>query len=360
MPTAQPASPHLVTPLPIPLTAVPLTLLASLPFLMILSRQFSVIRYYTRLGLFLGGLASCSVWGVVVSIAYGLMGRRSDSNWKVARSFHAIVAPLVGWKFRVEGEEYLTEQQYKPAVVVGNHQTMIDILYLGKIFPKGCSIMAKKEIQYLPLLGQFMTLSNAVFINRTNRADAVAVFAQVAKKMKDKAVSLKDVGPFGMAADIRLYISLSFTHTLHPRFSPFSSQLSLFIFPEGTRSASATPTLLPFKKGAFHLAVAAQLPIVPIICENYAALYSAKEKRFDSGELVIKVLPPIPTTGLTSSSADIAILVEKTRNLMLDAIEELAQRRAEVNRLKAEKHGGGVVGLEAEERTPLVSGAAEQ
>jgi lysophosphatidate acyltransferase len=48
--------------------------------------------------------------------------------------------------------------------------------------------MAKKELQYMPLLGQFMTLSNAVFVNRSKRADAVAVFAKVAQTMKKKAV----------------------------------------------------------------------------------------------------------------------------------------------------------------------------
>lgn len=46
--------------------------------------------------------------------------------------------------------------------------------------------------------------------------------------------------------------------------------------------------MLPFKKGAFHLAVQAQLPIVPIVCENYAALYSSKHKRFDGGEVTVR------------------------------------------------------------------------
>ena len=69
------------------------------------------------------------------------------------------------------------------------------------------------------------------------------------------------------------------------------SQLSLFIFPEGTRSSSPVPSMLPFKKGPFHLAVAAQLPIVPIVCENYAPLYSSQRKYFESGDLVIKGKP---------------------------------------------------------------------
>jgi 1-acyl-sn-glycerol-3-phosphate acyltransferase len=55
--------------------------------------------------------------------------------------------------------------------------------------------MAKKELKYSPLLGQFMTLSNAVFVNRSRRADAVAVFAKVAETMKQKVVRCASI-PF--------------------------------------------------------------------------------------------------------------------------------------------------------------------
>lgn len=237
----------------------------------------------------------CSSWGVLVSVGMSLLGKSRDINWVVARSFWGLVAPLVGVRFRVEGEENLENGPY---IALGNHQTMVDILYLGRIFPKGCTIMAKKELQWTPLLGQFMTLSHAVFVNRSKRSDAVAVFAKVAETMQKK-------------------------------------KLSLFIFPEGTRSASSSPMLLPFKKGPFHLAVAAQVPIVPIVCENYWKVYSSKEGRFDGGEVVIQVLPPIPTLGLTSSSADITHLLDITRNAMLTALEELGRRRAEGDRLKA-------------------------
>lgn len=56
------------------------------------------------------------------------------------------------------------------------------------------------------------------------------------------------------------------------------------MFPEGTRSGLAEPDMLPFKKGAFYLAVKSQLPIVPIVCENYHHLFDSKS-RFDSGDL---------------------------------------------------------------------------
>ncbi|GAA6006813.1 hypothetical protein JCM10207_009104 [Rhodosporidiobolus poonsookiae] len=286
-------------------------LAAVLPTIM-LSRIFSPLRYYVRLTTFLLGLASNSVWGVIASLAMSAVGRAGDVNWLVARSFWKSTAPLVGIRFRVEGEEHLSERD-GPVVMVGNHQTMLDILYLGRIFPKAASIMAKKELKYMPLLGQFMTFSNAIFVARGkgSKDDAARMFEKVAGEMKKR-------------------------------------ELSLFIFPEGTRSASPVPSLLPFKKGAFHLAVQAQVPIVPIVCENYAGVYHAKAKRFNGGEIVIRVLPPIPTAGTTSSSEDIAALTDKTRTAMLSAIEDLGRLRAEANRLEVGRSAGAVQAEEAE------------
>ncbi|GAA5908877.1 hypothetical protein JCM6882_005472 [Rhodosporidiobolus microsporus] len=285
-------------------SSLPVALLASVLPAVMLGRLFRPVRYYLRLTTFLLGLASNSVWGVVVSLVMAAAGRAGDVNWVVARSFWRSTAPLVGITFRVEGEEYLTDKE-GPAVIVGNHQTMLDILYLGRIFPKATSIMAKRELKFMPLLGQFMTFSNAIFVNRTKRDDAIKMFAKVAEEMKRKS-------------------------------------LSLFIFPEGTRSASPVPSMLPFKKGAFHLAVQAQVPIIPIVCENYAGVYSSKAKRFAGGEVVIRVLPPIQTTGITSTSEDINALVDRTRDAMLAAIEDLGRLRAEANRLESGRSAGGV------------------
>ncbi|GAA5959171.1 hypothetical protein JCM3765_005094 [Sporobolomyces pararoseus] len=293
--------------------------LASILPTIMLSRVFSPARYYLRLTTFLLGLAANSAWGVIVSIALSLVGKSMNINWVVARSFRMSTAPLCGVTFKVEGQEHL--EANRPAVLVGNHQTMLDILYLGAVFPKGASIMAKKELQWMPLLGQFMTLSNAVFVNRSKRSDAVAVFAKVAQTMKKKS-------------------------------------LSLFIFPEGTRSASPVPSLLPFKKGAFHLAVQAQLPIVPIVCENYAGIYSSKQKRFNSGEIVVRVLPPISTVGFTSSSEDITKLTEKTRDVMLEAIEDLGRKRQEANNRIAGKDTQKEIGQDGERQRLLSEDSA--
>ncbi|KAJ1308365.1 hypothetical protein OPQ81_004074 [Rhizoctonia solani] len=208
------------------------------------------------------------------------MGKRFDINYVVARSFYHTCGPLLGIDFVVEGEEYISTPS---AVYIGNHQSMLDILYLGRIFPKRASIMAKKELKWSPLLGQFMALSGAVFVDRKNSKDALHALAKAGDEMKAKGVSL-------------------------------------WVFPEGTRSSSEVPNMLPFKKGAFHLAVQAGVPIVPVVCENYWRLY--RKGTLDEGTLKIRVLPPISTKGLTA--ADVTELAERTRETMLATLRDIS------------------------------------
>ncbi|CCO30047.1 lysophosphatidate acyltransferase [Rhizoctonia solani AG-1 IB] len=210
------------------------------------------------------------------------MGKRFDINYVVARSFYYVCGPLLGIDFVVEGEEHMSTPS---AVYIGNHQTMLDILYLGRIFPKQSSIMAKKELKWAPLLGQYMALSGAVFVDRKNSKDALHALAKAGDEMKSKGVSL-------------------------------------WVFPEGTRSSSEAPDLLSYKKGAFHLAVQAGVPIVPVVCENYWRLY--RKGVLDEGTLKIRVLPPIPTKDLTA--ADVTELAERTRESMLQTLKDISVR----------------------------------
>ncbi|KAF8709043.1 1-acylglycerol-3-phosphate O, partial [Rhizoctonia solani] len=254
----------------------------SLPALVLryLSDRSPIVKYYVRLTTYLSTLGVLSVWGVLVSIGMTAMGNRFDINYVVARSFYYVCGPLLGIDFVVEGEEHMSTPS---AVYIGNHQTMLDILYLGRIFPKQSSIMAKKELKWSPLLGQYMALSGAVFVDRRNSKDALHALAKAGEEMKSKGVSL-------------------------------------WVFPEGTRSSSEKPDLLSFKKGAFHLAVQAGVPIVPVVCENYWRLY--RKGTLEEGTLKIKVLPPIPTKGLTAE--DVTELAERTRESMLETLREIS------------------------------------
>ncbi len=117
------------------------------------------------------------------------------------------------------------------------------------MFPKQAAMTAKRQLQWSPLLGQFLTLSGAVFIDRGNNARAVKTVAAAGEKMK-------------------------------------AQRMSIWIFPEGTRRNQEKADLLPFKKGAFHLAVQAGVPIIPVVCENYWNLYHSGH--LQSGRMKVK------------------------------------------------------------------------
>lgn len=95
-------------------------------------------------------------------------------------------------------------------------------------------------------------------------------------------------------------------------------------FPEGTRNHSGDP-LLPFKKGAFYMAIAAKVPIVPIVCAPLHRVFSWKERRL-GGDLHIRILPPIQTAHLSGdkSAGDVEKLLQETREKMLEAFRGLS------------------------------------
>lgn len=82
--------------------------------------------------------------------------------------------------------------------------------------------------------------------------------------------------------------------------------------------------MLSFKKGAFHLAVQSQIPIVPVVCENYHRLFDGKT-RFEGGTIRIKVLPPVSTEGLDKD--DVAALSDRVRAQMLDTLKQFDRER---------------------------------
>lgn len=185
----------------------------SLLLLALISPRSQRARLYLNALIYVGGMGVCSLWGVIASIFMSLIpGQRLNINKVVARSFYYLAGTLTGVRFEVEGEEHF---QTRPAVLVGNHQTGIDILYLGRIFPGYASIMAKQELKYTPLLGQFskfflasfwllrpathtfsnclssaVALSGAVFIDRKNRNNSIKAFDQVGNDMKRRNVSV--------------------------------------------------------------------------------------------------------------------------------------------------------------------------
>lgn len=194
------------------------------------------------------------------------------------------VLKITGIRFDCEGTENLGK--HVPAVYLGNHQSFFDVIAYGAVVPERTVPIGKKEIMNLPFVGWWFVGKGAILIDRQNRKSAFSELDKAVDTMKKEKVSIG-------------------------------------ILPEGTRNRTGEG-MLPFKKGAFHVAIRAQAPLVPIVFCNIKHLISWETKTFKSGTLYMRTLPPIPTEGLTLD--DIDPLIEKTRNQMIAAYEELNRK----------------------------------
>jgi 1-acyl-sn-glycerol-3-phosphate acyltransferase len=161
---------------------------------------------------------------------------------------------------------------------MANHASTIDIWALFLAIPRRVRMIAKKQLARIPLFGWVMWAGRFIFIDRQN--------AMAARR------SIDDAGRRIRGGD------------------------SVLIFPEGTRTRDGE--LGPFKKGGFHLAMEAGVPIVPIALRGTRALMPRGSLRVKSGEVFVTIGTPIPTSGLTLD--DRPVLIQRVR----DAIAAMA------------------------------------
>eukprot|EP00042_Codosiga_hollandica_P040035 m.339891 g.339891 ORF g.339891 m.339891 type:complete len:290 (+) comp55754_c0_seq8:427-1296(+) len=196
------------------------------------------------------------------------------------------------------GDQTYMGNDHAPCVYIMNHQGILDAVISSVAFPNNTVVVAKKTFLYVPFFGQVFWALGNIAINRSDRDGSVNAMRGAAERVKKEG-------------------------------------LSVFIFPEGTRNRQGE--LLPFKKGAFHLAIQAQVPIVPLVCSEYIGLggfYSSKEKRWQPhGKVSVTTLPALSTKGMKEEDA--AVLAEKARTVMHAEIE---RQRAEIRaRLASDK-----------------------
>ncbi|XP_013924547.1 PREDICTED: 1-acyl-sn-glycerol-3-phosphate acyltransferase alpha-like, partial [Thamnophis sirtalis] len=149
----------------------------------------------------------------------------------------------------VQGSEnFNIKQSY---VIVCNHQTNFDLLAMAEILPKRCVPLTKKELLYWGPVGFSGWLCSLVFIDRKKQHQAKDTLEKLSERMQHE-------------------------------------KLRIWVYPEGTRNRE--DTMLPFKRGAFHLAIKAQVPIVPVVISSYRDFYSLEDKRFDPESILEKML----------------------------------------------------------------------
>lgn len=239
------------------------------------------VLYYLRCITAVIVLMVCALYGTIASIVCNLIGKQHLSQWTTARCYYYAMKYVMGIDVKVIGEEKLAN---KPFIAVSNHQSTLDILILGRMFPKGCTVTAKTSLKYVPFLGWFMALSGTFFLDRSSREKSVSTLNRGLQQVKEK-------------------------------------KRALWIFPEGTRSYSTELKILPFKKGAFHLAQQGNIPIVPVVVSNTSTLMNSKNKVFNRGVITIKVLDPVSTDGLTKE--DVGKLTEQVRDSMVETLHEI-------------------------------------
>jgi putative phosphoserine phosphatase/1-acylglycerol-3-phosphate O-acyltransferase len=179
----------------------------------------------------------------------------------------------------VTGAENLWSQ--RPAVFFANHQsTLIDVLVTARILQRGFTIVAKAEVRSMPVIGTLFDLADVAFVDRGNTASAISA--------------------------------------LQPAVDKLRSGTSIAMSPEGTRSL--TPTIGPFKKGGFHLARDAGVPIVPIVIRNAGEIMWRNARIAQSGTVEVAVHEPVPTAGWTRE--DIEPWRNRMRQLYIDTLDD--------------------------------------
>jgi len=193
---------------------------------------------------------------------------------------HQKLNPL--WHFTVSGT--MPANPRNPYVVVSNHESFVDILLISHL-PWEMKWLSKAELFKVPVAGWLMRLAGDVPVVR-GKGDGALQAMQQCRERLDKKVSV-------------------------------------MIFPEGTRST--TGEFLPFKDGAFRLAIAAGVPVLPLAVIGTSTALRKHDWRIGESHAEVRVLRPVPTTGLTID--DIPVLRDRVRDLI----------QAEVNAMRAER-----------------------
>jgi putative phosphoserine phosphatase/1-acylglycerol-3-phosphate O-acyltransferase len=221
-----------------------------------------------------GSVVSAFAAGIPVLALTGSM--RQSRNFSYAL-FAETASALVGLELDVQGEANIWKQ--RPAVFIFNHQSKTDVIIATKLVRQDMAGIGKKEIKKLPIIGKVMEWGGVVMIDRKNAESAIAAMKPLVDVMQNEGKSV-------------------------------------VLAPEGTRST--TRKLGAFKKGAFHLAMQAGVPIVPIVIHNASDIAPKGDFVFRPGKVKVEVLDPIDTETWRLQNLDQHI--QEVRQLYLEAL----------------------------------------
>jgi putative phosphoserine phosphatase/1-acylglycerol-3-phosphate O-acyltransferase len=215
---------------------------------------------------------------------WALTGSKRDALNFSMSVFADTASALIGLNLRIRGEQYLWSN--RPAVFVFNHQSNVDMVIIARLLRRDISGVGKKEIGDIPLIGRILEFSGVVLIDRKDSEKAIRALESLVDIMQIEGKSV-------------------------------------CISPEGTRSP--TPKLAAFKKGAFHLAMQAGVPVVPIVIRNSGDIMPKGSPFYRPATVEVEILPPVETSDWKAETIDKH--VASVRDLFLQTLGQDQRRR---------------------------------
>jgi 1-acyl-sn-glycerol-3-phosphate acyltransferase len=195
----------------------------------------------------------------VVALVFALTAPFDPGRYAAGRAFRLVGVTAMRlnglWRFRVRGS--LADPR-RPYVVVANHESYADV-FLISVFPWEMKWLSKDTMFKIPCMGWMMQMAGDIKLVRGDRDSTLNAIAQCRDRLAKKT--------------------------------------SVMIFPEGTRSKTAE--MLPFKDGAFRLALECQAPVLPIAVAGTRHAMAKGSFRFLKARAIAQLLDPIDTTGMT-------------------------------------------------------------
>jgi 1-acyl-sn-glycerol-3-phosphate acyltransferase len=192
-------------------------------------------------------------WGIPATLVAPFSG---EAIVWIGRTWISWIFRTCGVRVIVEGLDHVDRTQ--SYVFMSNHQSVLDIGALVLTLPVNWRFVAKRELTRVPFFGWALGLSDQIVIDRGNRASAVRSLQRAAERVR--------------------------------------GGISVIVFPEGTRSP--TGRMREFKSGGFHLAIEAQVPILPTTVSGSFHLIPKRSLKVQSGTIKVSYGKPIPTREL--------------------------------------------------------------
>jgi 1-acyl-sn-glycerol-3-phosphate acyltransferase len=211
------------------------------------------VTFYLRLLAGAAGFAAAVVAGAALFVA---RRDRTRVPRDVARLIGRLVCPAARLRVRVRGGKHLVAGG--PCVYVANHQSYLDYAILGTIYPERTVVLGRADLARIPLVGWLFRATGNLLVERGD-------------------VTSRRVALESLADAVR-------------------AGRSVWVFPEGTRNGEPG-TLLPFHRGAFHVAARLDVPVVPIVVEPLRPLTDLRARRLTPRTVEVRVLRPVRPRG---------------------------------------------------------------